>query len=141
MKRLANPNRFILGLEKVLGFAKLYSNFRIKNKQTIILLKSAIKVSWMESCQTLASVSNLGGSDLCLTDRGRRRRSKPTEWFHKMVGSQKNLAQCEKEVILHEPTPTNLRPRRPCSLPRSPKSANALEKQHRSLNIPNIKVS
>lgn len=93
----------------------------------------------MESCQTLASVSNLGGSDLCLTDRGRRRRSKPTEWFHKMVGSQKNLAQTEKEVILRE-NPITQRPRRPCSLPRSPKPNSSPQKQHTSLHVPNIKV-
>ena len=111
-------------------------------------------VSWMESCNTLASVSNYGGSEQSLTERGRRRRSKPTEWFHSLIGSQKNLTAVnadskqalndKSEVILRENV-VNMRPRRPCSLPRSPRvstlTSTSPKKLDQNGHVPCIKVS
>lgn len=104
-------------------------------------------VSWMESCNTLASISNYGGSEQSLTERGRRRRSKPTEWFHSLIGSQKNLSSVNSEsknaltseVILREQA-VNVRPRRPCSLPRSPKVSNPSPTKAQNGHIPCIKT-
>ena len=108
--------------------------------------RRARPASWMESCNTLAS-SNYGGSEQSLAERGRRRRSKPTEWFHSFIGSQKNLTKLDStainekaEIILREKV-TNMRPRRPCSLPRSPKvSLQVSPKNIPSLHVPCIKV-
>lgn len=108
-------------------------------------------VSWMESCNTLGSISNYGGSEQSLTERGRRRRSKPTEWFHSLIGSQKNLSVAnsdgkhavheKSEIILREQV-VNMRPRRPCSLPRSPRvsTISSPKKMDQNGHVPCIKV-
>ena len=58
------------------------------------------------------ALSAYGGSEQSLSERGRRRRSKPTEWFSQLLGSQKNLSALDKsqQMVLQENI-QNIRPR------------------------------
>ena len=124
------------------------SSLRNQNSEAsgqLSISKRTRPVSWMESSNTLASVSNYGGSECSLADRGRRRycvvssliirlnalfnlieilfqpfstrRSKPKEWFQSLLGSTTKLNKENREVILKEQV-TPSRPRRPPSIPR-----------------------
>ena len=82
-------------------------------------------VSWMESTHNIGkekisfsslisilALSAYGGSEQSPSERGRRRRSKPTEWFSQLLGSQKNLSALDKsqQMVLQENI-QNIRPR------------------------------